>query len=142
MQLKGRREGHLNQTDRGIGGSVNGNIPLMVVHDSNRMNQTLLSVYERAKKVSATSAIPSTEMSTNTADTATSPLDTSAVPALANAGKKRKHRGTPATTNKRSTPGTIPHTVKYPPPQTRLADLGGIDSSIEEILQLIGMPLR
>ena len=142
MQLKGRRDGHWNHTDGGIGGSVHGNIPLMVVHDSNRMNQTLLSVYERAKKVSATSAIPSTEMSTNTADTATSPLDTSAVPALANAGKKRKHRGTPATTNNRSTPGTIPYTVKYPPPQTRLADLGGIESSIEEILQLIGMPLR
>ncbi|KAI8619370.1 P-loop containing nucleoside triphosphate hydrolase protein [Chytriomyces sp. MP71] len=31
---------------------------------------------------------------------------------------------------------------KYAPPTTKLSDLGGIDSCIEEVLQLIGMPLK
>ncbi|TPX51318.1 hypothetical protein SeMB42_g01964 [Synchytrium endobioticum] len=33
-------------------------------------------------------------------------------------------------------------TEKWPTPTTRLSDLGGIESHIEEVLQLIGMPLK
>ncbi|KAI9341284.1 P-loop containing nucleoside triphosphate hydrolase protein [Zopfochytrium polystomum] len=38
--------------------------------------------------------------------------------------------------------GTLNIAEKYAPPSARLSDLGGIDHCIEEVLQLIGMPLR
>ncbi|KAJ3109829.1 hypothetical protein HDU97_000059 [Phlyctochytrium planicorne] len=55
-----------------------------------------------------------------------------------NTGKRRQKRQGPSSEAKKPKLSAD----KYPPPTSNLSDLGGIDSCIEEILQLIAMPLK
>ncbi|KAJ3415023.1 hypothetical protein HDV05_005668 [Chytridiales sp. JEL 0842] len=63
-----------------------------------------------------------------------------------NNSKKRLKRGSDSTGGSDpKKPKTTPlelTAAKYQPPTARLADLGGIDNVVEEVLQLIGMPLK
>ncbi|KAI9334561.1 P-loop containing nucleoside triphosphate hydrolase protein [Obelidium mucronatum] len=64
-----------------------------------------------------------------------------------NGSSKRRKTGASSTSNLKDKVNSDIKSVleagdKYAPPKTRLADLAGIDGCIEEVLQLIGMPLK
>ncbi|KAJ1559922.1 hypothetical protein HK405_008865 [Cladochytrium tenue] len=139
-------------------------VPMMVVKDSNIMNQSLLSMYESRRPPAAPAAAPASSAPQQSPapaakDTASqnnhavTPADNGA-PELAaretrvaeaeerirkmreaNGTSKRRRNRAADQPAKRSKTDAIAD--KYAPPDKRLSDLGGIDHCIEEVLQLI-----
>jgi ribosome biogenesis ATPase len=103
-------------------------IELMQVNDTNFMNRSLLSVYKPKQEENNAANTTNTNISSESTAADTPPTD-----------EKSKKRSRPDTyeSKKKSKNAT-----KWDTPSTRLGDLAGIDSIIEEILQLIGMPLK
>ncbi|ORX71310.1 AAA-domain-containing protein [Linderina pennispora] len=85
----------------------------------------------------------------NTATTAASTPQREATPdvtAAGHAGTQEKRRTddheTTGKDRKKKRAAKGPDRTKYTPPETRLSDLGGVDACIEEVLELIVMPLK
>lgn len=90
------------------------------------MNRSILGIYSR----NATNQ--GTDETKDAPEIPASPLRT--------APKKRTR--IPADESKKKSKSSAPDANKYPAPTIKLADMGGIDHCIDEILQLIAMPLK
>ncbi|KAJ3027034.1 UNVERIFIED_CONTAM: hypothetical protein HDU68_004612 [Siphonaria sp. JEL0065] len=145
----------------------NDRVKLVTVKETNTLNRSLLGVYAKntpgspastqEPASSSTTSIPSAKKRSesdssqlkNGADEAELPSDA--------ADRIRKMRLANGSSKRRKTTGNINNPKdkidadikklleegdKYAPPKTKLEDLGGIDGCIEEVLQLIGMPLK
>ncbi|KAI9209680.1 ribosome biogenesis ATPase RIX7 [Polychytrium aggregatum] len=136
-----------NEVDSDL--EVDPSVRLVEVKDTNFLNRSLANLYQ--KKDSSSSPAPAGsqaeapdvgEASTPTANTA--PADSAETPkpeAVALDDKKTKRSKAEKEERK---PKKVKETAssKWPTPTKRLSDLGGIDHCIEEVLQLIGMPLK
>jgi ribosome biogenesis ATPase len=93
-------------------------------NSSNSMNQSLLNVYKKNQVVA-----PEVE-------------EAEQDPKVVEKKRKIKENSSPSTKKQRiSTPSASDFTSE-PTPGMRLSDMGGIDECIEQIMELIGMPLK
>ncbi|KAJ1944725.1 Ribosome biogenesis ATPase rix7, partial [Linderina macrospora] len=110
-------------------------VPTMEVKDNGAMNGSLMKLWG-AKAENAAAAM-------NTATTAASTPQREATPDTAGLEKRRADDTEAAGKDrkkKRANKG--PDRTKYTAPDTRLSDLGGVDACVEEVLELIVMPLK
>ncbi|KAJ3127552.1 hypothetical protein HK098_006230 [Nowakowskiella sp. JEL0407] len=120
------------------------NVPLMEVKDTNHLNRSMQKIYNQMKSQSpAPSPIPESGFASE------DPSNTSpSTPDIAS-----EQPQTPSTSRKRtkaSSSGNLPEAKKtkqssrskWPTPSAKLSDLGGVDQIIDDILQLIAMPLK
>ncbi|KAJ3081074.1 hypothetical protein HK100_009982, partial [Physocladia obscura] len=150
---KSRKQSHdLSDSDSIDADDSNPDIKLMTVKGLNSMNRHLLGVYAKSNAASAISPVLlSAPQIIETGQSKQTPSNSeqtdiskeSKVDAqeriqkmrTANANSSNKRRKYNDSKNSESS------LEKYAPPKTKLDDLGGIDSCIEDVLQLIGMPL-
>ncbi|KAJ3017287.1 UNVERIFIED_CONTAM: hypothetical protein HDU68_011763 [Siphonaria sp. JEL0065] len=160
-----KKKGKESDSDSDSVDDDNDRVKLVTVKETNTLNRSLLGVY--AKNTPASPATAQEPVSLSTASISTkkrSESDSSQLkngdnetelPAeaadrirkmrLANGSSKR--RKTVNNNNPKDKINAVVKKVleegdKYAPPKTKLEDLGGIDGCIEEVLQLIGMPLK
>jgi ribosome biogenesis ATPase len=97
-------------------------VPLMEVKDTNSLNRSVLGVYSQSKSDATKEA-------------------TDGVPNEAEVKKPHKKRSR-AREDGEAKKKVKADASKWEPPSTKLADMGGIDHCVEEILQLIAMPMK
>ncbi|KAI8824057.1 ribosome biogenesis ATPase RIX7 [Fimicolochytrium jonesii] len=144
-------------------------VPMMEVKETNSMNRSILGIYGAKKTVVETSSsiiVPASPArvttsfagdTINAANEATQQearnvLDVeqpSGETAISDAQpaertKKRRQKDAPSgqESKKAKRSSHEKATAKWPTPTARLSDLGGMDGCVEEVLQLIGMPLK
>ncbi|KAJ1815576.1 Ribosome biogenesis ATPase rix7, partial [Coemansia sp. RSA 2598] len=137
--------------------------PTMSVKNSNAMNKSMMRLWGARSEcasaaMSTASSMPGTPNAATEQDLAAGPAATEytsvSVSTTAAATESPDTRGaasarTPAdkaaekdTRRKKRSRAAAAEQTRYAAPETRLADLGGVDSCIEEVLELIVMPLK
>ncbi|KAI8918469.1 P-loop containing nucleoside triphosphate hydrolase protein [Powellomyces hirtus] len=132
----------------------------MEVKDTNSLNRSILGVYGQHKP---NSPAPSSSAPTNGTPAADAITDgpvrivsevveeTSAESKIGDGGrtaivtqtnKRRQKDSLLGSESKKAKRSTISAAEKWATPTARLSDLGGMDNCVEEVLQLIGMPLK
>ncbi|KAJ1558707.1 hypothetical protein HK096_006838 [Nowakowskiella sp. JEL0078] len=121
------KNGNQEQDESDLDDSMD--VKLMRVQDSNHMNQSMHRIYNKMKSQPQQDEVQKS-------DTEKDPDDL----------EKRKSRkrlkqsmGADTLTKKSKTSNTK---EKWPTPNKRLSDLGGVDQIVDEVLQLIAMPLK
>ncbi|KAJ2718103.1 Ribosome biogenesis ATPase rix7, partial [Coemansia sp. Benny D115] len=131
-------------------------VPTMEVRNTNAMNGSLMKLWgaksaATAASMSTTTSVPATPraLATTTAGDLDGATDTAATTPKNTAGKgyveandEPEAAKTAERDARRKKRTKISDRSKYTPPDTRLSDLGGVDACIEEILELIVMPLK
>ncbi|KAJ2389811.1 Ribosome biogenesis ATPase rix7, partial [Coemansia sp. RSA 2603] len=116
-------------------------VPTMQVKNTNTMNKSMMRLWGARSEsasvaMSTTSSVPDTPVATNNGRVDGSVASTIAPenPLLEKTTEKesRKRRRGKAPADR----------TRHTAPETRLSDLGGVDSCIEEVLELIVMPLK
>ncbi|KAJ3219934.1 hypothetical protein HDU67_008463 [Dinochytrium kinnereticum] len=127
--------------------------------DTNFLNRSLRTIYNQQKPVQVDfgpsdvaitpaagaavtnrgSPMPQEDMCLGQAQEVSNSNDQDAFKPEVVVGKRRQRRQGASSESKKP---KLSAEEKYPPPTAKLSDLGGIDSCIEEILQLIAMPLK
>ncbi|ORX97915.1 ribosome biogenesis ATPase RIX7 [Basidiobolus meristosporus CBS 931.73] len=107
-------------------------IKTMEVKDGNAMNKSILNIWSQHMASSAPSSPRSEVSQTVESDKNTDPLQTPQT-------KKKRPRVSTDREVKRTK--SMDKSEKHAPPTARLADLGGVESCIEEVLELVAMPL-
>ncbi|KAK9763601.1 Ribosome biogenesis ATPase rix7 [Basidiobolus ranarum] len=106
-------------------------VKTMEVKDGNALNKSILNIW--SQHMASAPSSPKSEVSqVIESDQALEPTQTPQ-------SKKRRPRNTTDRDTKRSK--SQDRNEKYAAPTARLADLGGVESCIEEVLELIAMPL-
>ncbi|KAJ3039394.1 hypothetical protein HDV00_012270 [Rhizophlyctis rosea] len=139
-------------------------VPLMEVKDTNFMNRHLSNLYQKQNPPSSPRSSPLAPPSSNVIATDpsstpeppkvddTQPTRTSTPDVTTEEGRKRRQKASGGGESKKAKTSLATLQAKYPPPTTRLADLGGLDQPIggrdnkmtleEIVLQLIVMTLQ
>ncbi|KNC96686.1 uncharacterized protein SPPG_07899 [Spizellomyces punctatus DAOM BR117] len=134
-------------------------VAVMEVKDTNSMNLSILGIYNQHKppdSVSSSPVPPLGDLSledgeiSKSAAFATTETEDRASPKVSNLdirtsvvkSNKRRQKETVSVQESKKVKRSGSETSKWATPTARLGDLGGMDQCIDEILQLVGMPLK
>ncbi|KAJ3017062.1 hypothetical protein HKX48_003743 [Thoreauomyces humboldtii] len=136
-------------------------VPMMEVKNTNSLNRSILGVYGQHKPIvdnpptsvaTATTAGPTPAEETNNAGepaegvVRTVEIEETEVDVTTAEGRtrtnKRRQRDTLSGQEPKKRRSALPASEKWPTPTARLSDLGGMDGCVEEVLKLIGMPVK
>ncbi|KAJ3081287.1 hypothetical protein HK102_002448 [Quaeritorhiza haematococci] len=124
-------------------------VQLMEVKETNAMNKSILSMYTANKAPLSSSSSSPAPAQLETADTlvASSSRTTGETTPVQNGDeattrKKRSRLAGDTGSSSSAKKSKVAVGSKWPTPKVRLSDLGGVDHCIEEVLQLVGMPLK
>ncbi|KAJ1933526.1 Ribosome biogenesis ATPase rix7, partial [Kickxella alabastrina] len=148
----GATEAHSSDEEPDFDGSLRFDgleaVPTMEVKNNNAMNGSLMRLWgarseSAATAVGTTSSAPATPFAGADRSSAADPtsIDKPAVTEAASSKESDRTKAGDKDARKKKRVKAADRT-RYTPPETRLSDLGGVDACIEEVLELIVMPLK
>ncbi|ORY32425.1 AAA-domain-containing protein [Rhizoclosmatium globosum] len=126
----------------------NDEIKLVTVKNTNTLNRSLIGVYAKSTPPVAEDSPASKKRSEDSIEKELPAHAQERIRRIREANGSSKRRKTAANKGSNDKDGdkaikkALEEGDKYAPPKVKLQDLGGIDGCIEEVLQLIGMPLK